>query len=343
MKILATIELDADTSERTWNILAALPRVAVKRGKRQAIHVQGTAHPLVVLQGLAPFAHVTTPFLAAINMPDRVPIVVSERLTRSVRTALEAAGCSYADGTGSVHLELPGFLLHIDAPAGRTAGAVPVPRGMGAVGVRVVQTLLAEPERDWAVTDLAEASGASVGEAHKMVVRLESEGLLRLTGAGRARRRHIVQAADLLDWLARVPAARKMHAKLNAYLYAPDPDALITRLSWNAHESGIAWAVTGAAAARVMGVGVVTALPVAMIRVPAKPGLREAAAALGVEPVDSGANVQLVADVGQVATHAVIRNGPVACAPPVRIWLDMLSELRGDAAAALYREAALDF
>jgi len=343
VKTLATIVLDPATPDRTRDILAALPRVAVKRGKRQAITANGTTHPLVVLQGIRPHAHVTAPLLGDITKPDRVPIVVAERLTRSVRAALEDAGCSYADGTGAVHLELPGFLLHVEAPRARLKGTLPPPRGIGAVGVRVVQTLLLQPEREWGVVDLADASGASTGEAHKVLQRLESEGLVRVAGTGRARHRRVVQPADLLDWLARVPTARRIHARLNGYAYAPDPDALITRLSYKAHQSGITWALTGAAGARVMGVSAVTALPIAMVRVPTKPGLLEAAEALGVEPVDSGSNVLLVADVGAVGTHAVIRNGPVAVAPGVRVWLDMLSETRGEDAASLFREAALDF
>jgi len=343
VKSFATIELDQETPDRTRAILAALPRVAVTQGNRQVLKVNGEAHDLVILQGIAPYAHVTASVVAAISKPHRVPLVVAERLTRSVRASLEDAGCSYADGTGAVHLEVPGFLLHVEANRGPGEGRVPPPRGFGAVGVRVVQTLLTDPAREWGVGDLAGASGASMGQTHNVVQRLETEGLMQPMGTGAGRRRMIVQPADLLDWLGRVPAARKLHAKLNTHLYAPDPDALITRLAFQGNESGIAWALTGAAGARAMGVSAVTALPVVMVRVPSKPGLIEAAAAFGAEPVGSGANLLLVTDVGAVGTHSVVRNGPVAMAPPVRIWLDMLGEPRGEDAAALFREAAIGF
>jgi hypothetical protein len=270
-------------------------------------------------------------------------MVVAERLTAAVRAALEDAGCSYADGTGAIHLETLGFLLHVENRRPNAAGVIAPPRGLGAVAVRVIQTLLAEPERKWAVVDLVEASGASAGEAHKVLQRLETEGLVKTTGTGNARRRRITQPSDLFDWLARVPAARKIHTRLHAYLYAPDPESLTTRLSYQAVQSGIMWALTGAAGARAMGVGAVTAMPVAIVRVPPKPGLLEAAKMLGAEPVESGANLLLVADVGQVGTHAVTHNGPVALAPDVRIYLDMLGEPRGEDAAALFREAVLGY
>ena len=343
MKTWATIELDGETPERTRAILRALPRIEVREGKkRPTLTAQGARHPLDVLPGIAPHAHVTAPLVRQLTKPGHVAMVVAERLTASVRTALEEAGCSYADGSGNLHLEVPGLLLHVENPR-TNGGVIAAPRGLGAVAVRVVQTLLAEPERDWAVVDLVEASGASAGEAHKVLQRLETEGLLQTTGTGRARRRRITQPADLLDWLARVPAARKIHSRLNAYLYAPDPENLTTRLSYHAVESGITWALTGVAGARVMGVTAVTTLPVVMVRVPPKPGLLEAAQMLGAEPVDSGANLLLVADVGEVGTRGALRNGPVAVAPAVRIYLDMLGEPRGEDAAALFREAVIGY
>jgi len=71
--------------------------------------------------------------------------------------------------------------------------------------------------------------------------------------------------------------------------------------------------------------------------------LVEAAKLLGAEPVDTGPNLNLIADVGEVGTRKINFNGPVAMAPPVRVWLDMLGEQRGEDAAALFREAAIGY
>ena len=193
------------------------------------------------------------------------------------------------------------------------------------------------------VTELAKAAAVSAGQAHNVLSRLQREGLMGSIGMGQGVRRKVQNPTDLLDWLARVPAARKIHERRAAYLYAPDPDALTTRLSFHGVQSGQRYALTGTAAARVMGVTVVTALPVAMVRVPRKPGLVEVAKLLGTEPVDTGPNLNLIADVGEVGTRKINFNGPVAMAPPVRIWLDMLGEQRGEDAAALFREAAIGY
>lgn len=343
MKELASIELNDDAPERAQSILAALPRIKVHSGRRQALRINGTVHPLLVLSGIAPYANMTAKALAALTKPDRIPLVVAKRLTVSVRQTLEEAGCSYADGTGAAHLEGPGFLLHFSPNVQRREGTIPAPRGLGAVAVRAIQVLLSEPERQWSVTDLVQSSGVSAGEAHKVLTRLEAEGLVTTKGTASGKRRKVVQPGDLLDWLATVPAARKTHTRLSSFLYTPDLDNLITRLALNAQSSEVTWAVTGAAAARVMGVQVVTALPITLVRVAAKPGLTAAAEALGAKPVDSGANLMLIADVGEVGTRQAVHMGPVSIAPPVRIWLDMLSEPRGTDAAALFREAILGY
>ena len=261
----------------------------------------------------------------------------------NVRVELEHAGCLYADATGSVHLEAPRFLLHREKESARTATTVPAPTGLGAIGVRIVQQLLEEPTRGWAVLELAQAAGASTGQSHNVLKRLEQEGFVTEQGSGQHRRRHVSNPTDLLDWLARVPAARRVHRQLKTYRYAADPAALVSRLAHDATKADVPWALTGAAAARAMGASVVTALPVVMVRVPAAMDLLQTAGALGLEAVDVGANVQLIADVGEVGLHGSRHDGPVSLAPAARIWLDMLSEPRGEDAAALFREAVLGY
>jgi hypothetical protein len=291
--------------------------------------------------GIAPYADATAKALAELTRPGAIALVVAERLPRHVRTALEEAGVSYADGRGAVHLEAPGLLLHIDGPT--KAGTVPAPSGIGVVGVRLVQTLLADRERDWSVTELAKRAQASAGGAHNIFQRLETEGLVTTTGRGRARTRRIVNASDVLDWLARVPSARRMRERVQAFLYAANPDMVITELSARAHEADVEYAVTGAAGARVLGTRAVTALDRVMVRVVAPSGLQHVVEDLGAEAVDAGANLLLVLDTGSLGTHGRVRNGPVFVAQPERVWLDMLDEPRGEDAAALFREAVLGY
>jgi len=340
---MATLELDAAVPDRVLDIVAAIPGLAVRRSPASLLRIDDETYPLLVIPGVGHYARQLTPTLLEVAGPNRLALVVAERLLPNVRAELEQAGCLYADSIGSVHLAAPRFLLHREKDLAGPSSTVPAPKGLGAVAVRVVQQLLAELEQEWTVADLAQAAGASTGQSHNVLKRLEQEGFLQDRGSGPKRRRTVSHPTDLLDWLARVPAARRVHRKVKAYRYAADPAALVTRLTEDAQKADMPWALTGAAAARVSGASVVTALPVIMVRVPAAMDLLSAAGALGLEAVDAGANVKLIADVGEVGLHGAQRHGPVSLAPAARIWLDMLGEPRGDDAAALFREAVLGY
>ena len=133
-----------------------------------------------------------------------------------------------------------------------------------------------------------------------------------------------------------------MRERLDVSLYARDPMALVTKLSARALEADVPYAVTGATGAAALGAPVSTAVPITLVRVaPDVPSLAEAAQLLGAEPVDAGANMALIRDVGELGLRGRVSSGSVCVAPPVRIWLDMLGEPRGDDAAALFREAVI--
>jgi hypothetical protein len=128
---------------------------------------------------------------------------------------------------------------------------------------------------------------------------------------------------------------------LDAFLYAPDPEQVRGLLTAHAAEHSLDYAVTGAAAATALGAHVTTAIPRVMVRIdPNVPPLK-AADLLQAEPVDGGGNLLLVRDVGRLGLEGGGRIGPLHIASPVRIWLDMLGEARGEDAAALFREAVI--
>lgn len=348
MNALVAIELGPEVSDRAVQILCQVSKITAKRGKASSLTTGQQTWPLVVCRGIGATAQATAPLVAdqlqhAGN--GRLTLIVAERLLTQVRDHLEQAGLSYVDATGAVHLQAPGLLVHIERGPGVRKGTVPPPKGLGVVAVRIVQHLLDEPDRDWTVTGLAAAAGASAGQAHNLLARLDAEGLLQQRRHGRAVLSHLVNPSAALDWLAQVPAAGKLHERLKTYGYASNPDKLVTRLSHDAHQHHVGWAVTGAAAVSLWGPQqLVTALPVVMIRIHPDLRLPEAADRLGLEPVDSGHNILLVRDVGQLATQPPVpRNGPVAMAPKVRVYLDMFTESRGTDAADLFRETVLGY
>lgn len=336
----ATIELDRDVPRRTCDILAALPGLTVRPGRAKTkLRSDGQSWPLVLVSGgLAPLAKATVPILAMIA-GKKLGFVVAERLPRHVRKELEVAGCAYADATGAVHIDVPGLYIHVEGRPSRRQFTAPTPIGIGVVGVRTVQILLAEPERQWSAPDLATAAACSIGEAHRVLTRLEAEGLLTAQGRTRTLRRTVQKPGDLLDWLATVPSARRIRERQYAYIYAADPEKLTTSISAYGYHGKLEYAFTGVAAAHIYGARVTTAIPITMLRIAPTVPLGDACTILQAEPVDSGPNVILVRDLGEVGIHGRQFNGPAPLAPAVRVWLDMLDEPRGEDAAALFREA----
>ncbi len=339
-----TVELDRSTPEPAVRVLRRLPNVTVRvrRGEPRLV-VDGRAWPLLLVPGgLRSYGQSSALILKTLAADGKVGLVVADRLPKHVRRELEAAGWAYVNGTGAIHVDLPGLLLHVEPEPPIARGGTPRPAGMGVVGVRVVQCLLGDPAREWSVADLARQAGCASGEAHRIIVRLEAEGFVEASGRGKALRRHVENPAALLDWLATVPSARRVRERLDVSLYARDPIALVTKLSARALEAEVPYAVTGATGAAALGAPVSTAVPITLVRVaPDVPSLAEAAQLLGVEPVDAGANMALIRDVGELGLHGRISSGSVFVAPPVRIWLDMLGEPRGEDAAALFREAVI--
>jgi hypothetical protein len=267
--------------------------------------------------------------------------VVAERLPERARKELETAGCAYADDTGAAHIDVPGFYLHVEGRPGRRQTADPTPAGIGVVAVRTIQSLLAEPARQWSVADLARVTACSTGEAHRVLTRLQREGLITANGRARSLRRTVRAPSELLDWLATAPSARRIRERQYAFVYVSDPAKLASTISAHGLHAKLSMAFSGVAAAHLFGVKVTTAVPVTMLRIAPSVTLADAGSRLQVELVDSGPNVVLVRDLGEVGTHARQFNGPVPLAPPVRVWLDMLDEPRGEDAAALFRETVL--
>jgi hypothetical protein len=338
----ATIELERDVPRRTSDILAALPGITVRTGRgKTTLRSDGRSWPLVVVSGgLAPMAKATVPILAMLA-GEKLGFVVAERLPQHVRKELEAAGCAYADGTGAAHIDVPGLYIHVEGRPNRRQLVTSTPAGIGVVGVRTVQALLAEPERHWSAPDLAAAAACSIGEAHRVLTRLQTEGLVTAQGRKRTLRRTVPKPGDLLDWLATVPSARRIRERQYAYIYAADPAKLTTMISAHGFHGKLEYAFTGVAAAHIYGAKVTTAIPITMLRIAPTVPLADACRILQAEPVDSGPNVMLVRDLGEVGIHGRQFNGPAPLAPVTRVWLDMLDEPRGEDAAALFREALI--
>jgi hypothetical protein len=216
-------------------------------------------------------------------------LVIAGETTAEARATLEDHGIGVIDGLGNAHIELPGLLLHLEGrQRPKRSGVVSPPtRLQGKAGV-VAQALLLNPKRTWQVREVAKEAAVSDALAHRVLTRLEHEGIVAVEGTGPSRIRRVTNATALLDLWAEETADRP--TRTLAYALAQTPPQLIRELGGSLARSGIDHALTGAAAGSVIA-PFITALPVVEIWVKATAAPEDLYAAAGADPVTDGQNV----------------------------------------------------
>ena len=347
-----TVQLEPAELDRYRRVFAALPEINVVTGPKARVTVADQDRPLMVLP--RPPAG-SDPGIAARHLAETIPnravgLVAARSIPYKERDAIEAAGLSWCDGRGALHLHWPGTLVHIDHGARRLAlsdSAGHDEPHLGPAGIRAVQVLLTSQEDEWTVNRLAERAGISVGQAHNVFRAMEEKRLVHPVGKGPKQRRVIDDRRAALDWLAAVDGARRRPPAAATYVYARTDAEVARRFAQRAAEAGVTYAVTGAAGSRLLGVPVLNRIVVTQVRVS---GLQpvEALARLGLEHLGAddagrGMNVDLWSDIGKVGTFGASEIDGVRVAPPIRVWLDLQRQGgRNSDAAQLFREQTLE-
>jgi hypothetical protein len=271
-------------------------------------------------------------------------LLVAGATTAEAREILERHGVAVVDGLGNAHVELPGLLLHTEGRRGRR-GDAPRPQrharlaGKGGVAA---QALLLEPTRDWKVQDLAGEAGVSVGLAHRVLARLETEGLVAAEGAGPRRVRRVADPTALLDLWAEENTDRSVQ-RMRAYRLAREPRALADAVSAGLDAAGIDHAVTGAAAAARIA-PFVTAVPVAEVWVDSVAPLEEVAAATGAEVAETGHDLAFLQANGNEPLAFRRKVEEIWAVNPFRLFYDLRNDpRRGHEQAETLRREVIGF
>ena len=220
------------------------------------------------------------------ELPNARLLLIADETTAEARSIMSEHGIAVVDGLGNAHIELPGLLLHLQGDK-RKAKSTPPTRLGGKAGT-VAQVLLLDPERTWQVKDLAERAHVSSGLAHRVVARLDREGVTSTEGTGPHRVRRVTNPTALLDLWAEEDRPRA--TRTTGHLLARSPQQLIEKLSKHLTDSNIPYAVSGAGAASLLA-PFVTAVPVVDVWTTANAMPDDLFSAADAEPVESGQNV----------------------------------------------------
>jgi len=215
--------------------------------------------------------------------------VIAAETTAEARQILQNHGVALVDGLRNAHIALPGLFFHIEGhrPLRRLKSDGPPTRLSGKSAV-AVQALLLNPNRAWQVHEVAREARISPGLAHRVLARLQAEGIVAAEGSGPNRVRRVTNPTALLDLYAEESAA--VPIRTIAYALAQTPQELIKRLETNLGRDGLEYALTGAAAASLVA-PFVTAIPITEVWVTANKAREELYEGVQAKPVTSGPNI----------------------------------------------------
>ncbi len=252
-------------------------------------------------------------------------ILIADHTTEEARQILIDRGIGVVDGIGNAHIELPGLLVHLEAkPGPRPPQAASPTRLRGKAGA-AAQALLLDPDRPWRVGELAKEAGVAKGLAHRVLARLEGEGVVTAAGSGPKRTRRVTNATALLDLWAEENVDQP--ARTTAYLLAQTSRQLAEILGRNLERAGVDHALTGAAGASLVA-PFVTSVPVADVWVTAAVAREELCDAAQADPVIEGPNVVFLQGKDNVPLTFRERHGDLWVADRFRLYLDLRRDPR---------------
>lgn len=223
---------------------------------------------------------------------DKYLLVAANQATAGARDILQRHGIGVIVGDGNAHLELPGLLLHIETRRCSSGATQPqrAVRFSGKAGL-VAQAMLLAPDRAWQIHHLAAKANVSDGLVHRVLTRMEVEGLVTTDGAGPARVRRLINPTALLDLWAEENVDRSV-VRTMTYRLARTPEELVRQVVERLGKAQIPYGLTGAAAAMTLA-PFVTSVPTVEAWIDAGLSASEVAEVLDAEVVDTGANVVL--------------------------------------------------
>lgn len=238
-----------------------------------------------------------------------IPVFVSERITDTSKDLLRRHGVGYFEaGSGSLHLESPSLLIHIDRipakPAQRKARSI-----FTGAREQILLTLFValpawkhgDPDDGWrSFSELLVDARTSKSTLSGMLQELEKREVLAVRGEGRGRLWRLSKPGLLLDDWAEAVGSRK-EPKSRWHRFEQAPSRLVPSIidALREHERDIA--ITGAAAAQLYAPWL-TSIDNVDVVIP--PGTREEVAKrLQLSKADKGFNVTLIERAGASTMH----------------------------------------
>ena len=266
------------------------------------------------------------------------PMLASFFIGPRVREICREEGAGYLDLAGNCYLRLDDFYME------KEAAKNPFPRrGRPAslftpVSSRILRALLEEPDREWTVTGLSEATGMSLGQASEVCRRLLQEGYAEKT----PKRIRLIQPGQLLNtWRDSYEPTRS--ARLPYYSFERTPERIMKQVAATAFPRRWTYAMASFAGASLIAPFIRGISTVALY-------IRDAAMvdfwvkAMDLRPVESGPNVQLLVPYDEGVFYKARTVGGISVAGNIQLYLDLYNNpARGREQAEFLRQQKIGF
>jgi hypothetical protein len=270
-------------------------------------------------------------------------VITARRLSPRVRAELTAAGRSWADATGHLHIEAPGLLLDRGATATRSRRDVRWSPSTGAVVEAVIWMALERTSSEpLSAADIAELTGISYPQVNKILQQMEGAHQIRKTGSerGTSARRYVHDPSGLLsEWAGWYRTAARPAVQFHTV--QRETDEILQALD---RAASIDWVLTDWVASDVIA-PLSTLVPNVACYVPEArfESMRRSLIAEGLEQVESGGRLAIIPAGEAVFAMAETVHG-MRVVSPVRLYGDLIRQGgRGEDAAEHLREVALGF
>ena len=318
-----TVNVGAEFEAEALRVLRSIPELAVtvddERHPRgdAAIRYAGVDIPVAIEFKVRVSSAAAHQLVHRAQQHEKPTVVIAAEMTGGAREILDEAGIGSIDGLGNVRLALPGLLMRITGTTRPRRSATPT--RLSGKSSLVAQAMLLDVERSWRVSDLSQRCGVSAGLAHRVLQRLEDEGVVAADGAGPRKARRVSNPAALLDLWAE--EHQDDPTRRPAFLLARTTDQVIDMLCEGLETAKVDYALTGAAAAARLA-PFLTGVPVAEVWLSSTAATGELCEQLGATPVESGPNVALLQERDDAPLVFRTRETGVWTANVFRLYVD---------------------
>lgn len=172
---------------------------------------------------------------------ESIPVIVSRSVSPGSRKLLQEQGVGYFDAGGSLYIPYSDGVFLIERPAPQTERSLQnIYEGRAA---QVLHVLLAEPEIEWHVNELAELAEVSPYTVHQVFTRLERENLIKRQGKGPDCVRILGKPGELLDSWAENYSLKHYEIR-NYYKWSSATDKLRKEIAGTLEQNEIEYALT---------------------------------------------------------------------------------------------------